>query len=220
VDRAALKRYLITGLLVWIPLALTIWVINSLFSFMDEVLLWLPPAWRPEQWLGFHVPGAGAVITGLVVLMTGFLAANIIGQRLVSWWESALGRIPIVSNIYRSVKQVSDTLLSQDGHAFRRAVLVEFPQRGQWAVGFVVGTTGAQISRQLDPQALTVYVPTAPNPTSGYTLIVAPSEVHDIDMSVDDALKFVISMGVVIPHASPIGGRPPLPPAAHGLGKA
>jgi uncharacterized membrane protein len=216
VDRSMFKRYLMTGLLVWIPLGLTLWVISFLFSFMDQVLLWLPPAWRPEQWLGFHVPGAGFVIAGAVVLITGFLAANIIGQRLVLWWESALGRIPIVSNIYKSVKQVSDTLLSPNGHAFRRAVLVEFPQRGQWAVGFVVGTTGAQISRQLDPEALTVYVPTAPNPTSGYTLIVSPAEVHDVDMSVDDALKFVISMGVVIPHASPLGGGAGLPAPAPG----
>ncbi len=215
-----LKRYLITGLLVWIPLALTIWVIDFLFTFMDQVVLLLPAAWRPEQWLGFHLPGAGFVITGLVVLVTGLLAANIIGQRLVHWWESALGRIPIVSNIYRSVKQVSDTLLSQDGHAFRRAVLVEFPQRGQWAVGFVVGTTAAQLSQHLDPLAVTVYVPTAPNPTSGYTLIVSPDEIHDVDMSVDDALKFVISMGVVMPHASPLAaGRDPAG-AAPGPAKA
>lgn len=210
-NRASFKRYLMTGLLVWIPLGLTIWVINFLFTFMDQVLLWLPTTWRPEQWLGFHVPGAGFLVTGLVVLLTGLLAANIIGQRMVLWWESVLGRIPIVSNIYRSVKQVSDTLLSQDGHAFRRAVLVEFPQRGQWAVGFVVGTTAAQLSKHLDPRTLTVYVPTAPNPTSGYTLLVAPTEVHDVDMSVDDALKFVISMGVVLPHASPI-----TPGLAHG----
>jgi len=209
------KRYLMTGLLVWIPLGLTIWVLNFLLTFMDQVLLLLPPAWRPEQWLGFHVPGAGVLITGVVVLLTGLLAANIIGQRLVLWWESMLGRIPIVSNIYRSVKQVSDTLLSQDGHAFRRAVLVEFPQRGQWAVGFVVGTTGGRLSQHLDPHALTVYVPTAPNPTSGYTLLVAPAEVHDVDMSVDDALKFVISMGVVLPPASPIA-----PALAHGSLKA
>jgi uncharacterized membrane protein len=213
-DRAVLKRYLMTGLLVWIPLALTIWVINFLFSFMDQVLLWLPPTWRPEQWLGFHLPGAGVVITGLVVLLTGMLAANILGQRLVL--EAMLGRIPIVSNIYRSVKQVSDTLLSQDGHAFRRAVLVEFPQRGQWAVGFVVGTTAAQLSKHLDPHTLTVYVPTAPNPTSGYTLLVSPDEVHDVDMSVDDALKFVISMGVVLPQVSPLS-RPGL---AHAGAKA
>jgi uncharacterized membrane protein len=196
------KRYLMTGLLVWIPLALTIWVLNVILAFMDQTLLVLPPAWRPEQWLGFHLPGAGLVLTLAIVLITGVLAANIIGQRLVTWWESMLGRIPIVSNIYRSVKQVSDTLLAQDGHSFRRAVLLEFPQRGQWVVGFVVGNTGAQLSRHLDPNSLTVYVPTAPNPTSGYTLIVRPEEVRDVDMSVDDALKFVISMGVVTPNGS------------------
>jgi uncharacterized membrane protein len=195
------KRYIMTGLLVWIPLTLTIWVINFIFVFMDQWLLWLPPAWRPEQWLGFHLPGAGLVLTVVVVLLTGLLAANIIGQRLVLWWESVLGRIPIVSTIYRSVKQVSDTLLAQDGHSFRRAVLVEFPQRGQWAVGFVVGNAGARIAGHLDPASLTVYVPTAPNPTSGYTLIVSPEGVHDVDMSVDEALKFVISMGVVTPPA-------------------
>jgi len=196
------KRYLMTGLLVWIPLALTFWVLNLILAFMDQTLLVLPPAWRPEQWLGFHLPGAGLVLTLVIVLATGVLAANIIGQRLVIWWESMLGRIPIVSNIYRSVKQVSDTLLAQDGHSFRRAVLVEFPQRGQWAVGFVVGSAGTQLSRYLDPDALTVYVPTAPNPTSGYTLIVRPEELRDVDMSVDEALKFVISMGVVTPNAA------------------
>jgi uncharacterized membrane protein len=202
------KRYIITGLLVWIPLALTFWLLNLILSFMDWSLLLLPSSWRPEQWLGFHLPGAGFLLTALIVLLTGMLAANIIGQRLVNWWESVLGRIPIVSNIYRSVKQVSDTLLAQDGHSFRRAVLVEFPQRGQWAVGFVVGTTGARLSSHLDPQSLTVYVPTAPNPTSGYTLIVSPGEVHDVDMSVDEALKFVISMGVVAP-STPAPGAPP-----------
>ncbi len=197
-----LKRYLVTGLLVWIPLALTIWMVLTVLDFMDRILVVLPPAWRPDQWLGFHVPGAGFILTVAVLLSTGMLVANVIGQRLVTWWESALARIPIVSNIYRSVKQVSDTLLAQDGHSFRRAVLVEFPQRGQWSVGFVVGTNGAQLSRHLRADALTVYVPTGPNPTSGYTIIVPPDEVHDVDMSVDDALKFVISMGVVTPLAS------------------
>jgi uncharacterized membrane protein len=128
------------------------------------------------------------------------LAANIIGQRLVRWWEAVLGRIPIVSNIYRSVKQVSDTLLAQDGTSFRRAVLIEFPARGQWTVGFVVGPTHPQFAACLDQAGLTVYVPTAPNPTSGYTLMVPESEVRELDMTVDDALKFVISMGVVVPH--------------------
>ncbi len=197
------KRYIVTGLLVWVPLALTLWVLDLIFTSMDRTLLLLPPPWRPEHWLGFTLPGAGLVLTVLIVFLTGMLAANIIGQRLVRWWESMLGRIPIVSNIYRSVKQVSDTLLAQDGHSFRRAVLIEFPQRGQWAIGFVVGAPGRGVSRSLDPQALAVYVPTAPNPTSGYTIIVPPGEVRDVDMSVDEALKFVISMGVVTPGTAP-----------------
>ena len=195
-----LKRYVITGLLVWIPLALTIWVLNFILSAMDASLLLLPPAWRPESWLGFHLPGAGMLLTLAIVLLTGLLAANIIGQRLVRWWEIVLGRIPIVSNIYRSVKQVSDTLLAQDG-AFSRAVLIEFPSRGQWTVGFVVGGIHPGFEKILTQKGLTVYVPTAPNPTSGYTLMVPASEVRELDMSVDDALKFVISMGVVGPAA-------------------
>jgi uncharacterized membrane protein len=209
-----MKRYLVTGLLVWIPLALTIWMVLTVLDFMDRILVVLPPAWRPDQWLGFHVPGAGFILTIAVLLSTGMLVANVIGQRLVAWWESALARIPIVSNIYRSVKQVSDTLLAQDGHSFRRAVLVEFPQRGQWSVGFVVGTNAPQLSRHLAADALTVYVPTGPNPTSGYTIIVPPDEVHDVDMSVDDALKFVISMGVVTPLASELAPRGAAPAAA------
>ncbi|HYA65875.1 MAG TPA: DUF502 domain-containing protein [Burkholderiaceae bacterium] len=211
------KRYLMTGLLVWVPLALTLWILDFVITFMDPIMLRLPPALRPEQWLGFRVPGAGLLLAAIIVFLTGMLAANIIGQRFVVWWESMLGRIPIVSSIYRSVKQVSDTLLAQDGHSFRRAVLVEFPQRGQWAVGFVVGSA-SRISKDLAPQSLTVYVPTAPNPTSGYTLILASSEVHDVDMSVDEALKFVISMGVVMPPQPAL--RQSLSPAADPIGKA
>jgi uncharacterized membrane protein len=214
------KRYMVTGLLVWIPLALTLWVLDVILTSMDVALLLLPPPWRPEHLLGFRLPGAGFVLAFVIVFLTGMLAANIIGQRLVLWWESVLGRIPIVSNIYRSVKQVSDTLLSQDGHSFRRAVLVEFPSRGQWAVGFVVGTAGARLAKDLDPESLTVYVPTAPNPTSGYTLIVPPDEVRDVDMSVDEALKFVISMGVVMPGTAHTTATLPVPRGTLPVGKA
>ena len=192
-----LKKYLITGLLIWVPLTFTIWILGLIVSTMDRTLLLLPPPWRPESWLGFPLPGAGLVLLALVLLLTGMLAANIMGQRLVRWWERLLSRIPIVRSIYSSVKQVSDTLLSPDGPSFRRAVLVEFPQRGQWAVAFVVGAPSERLAAQLREDSLLVYVPTAPNPTSGYTLIVPPGEVRDLDMSVDDALKFVISLGVV-----------------------
>jgi uncharacterized membrane protein len=198
-----MKKYLITGLLIWIPLAFTIWVLDLIVSSMDRSLLLLPPPWRPESWLGFRLPGAGALLTGLVLLITGMAAANIMGQRMVRWWEGLLSRIPIVRSIYSSVKQVSDTLLAPDGHSFRRAVLVEFPQRGQWSVAFVVGSPGEQLGGSLGGDYLVVYVPTAPNPTSGYTLMVPPGEVRELQMSVDEALKFVISLGVVGAGAEP-----------------
>jgi uncharacterized membrane protein len=198
-----MKKYLITGLLIWIPLAFTIWVLDLIVSSMDRTLLLLPPPWRPESWLGFPLPGAGALLTGLVLLITGMAAANIMGQRMVRWWEGLLSRIPIVRSIYSSVKQVSDTLLAPDGHSFRRAVLVEFPQRGQWSVAFVVGSPGEQLGGSLGGDYLVVYVPTAPNPTSGYTLMVPPGEVRELQMSVDEALKFVISLGVVGAGAEP-----------------
>jgi uncharacterized membrane protein len=198
-----LKKYLITGLLIWIPLAFTLWVLDLIVSSMDRTLLLLPPPWRPESWLGFPLPGAGALLSGLVLLITGMAAANIMGQRLVRWWEGLLSRIPIVRTIYSSVKQVSDTLLASDGHSFRRAVLVEFPQRGQWAVAFVVGSPSERLGGGLSRDHLVVYVPTAPNPTSGYTLIVPPGEVRELQMSVDEALKFVISLGVVGAEAAP-----------------
>jgi uncharacterized membrane protein len=191
-----MKKYLITGLLIWVPLAFTIWVLDLIVSGMDRTLLLLPPPWRPESWLGFPLPGAGLVLSALVVLVTGMAAANIMGQRLVRWWEGLLSRIPIVRSIYSSVKQVSDTLLAPDGHSFRRAVLVEFPQRGQWTVAFVVGPPSGRFASGLGKDWLVVYVPTAPNPTSGYTLIVSPDEVRELQMSVDEALKFVISLGV------------------------
>jgi uncharacterized membrane protein len=192
-----LKKYLITGLLIWVPLAFTIWVLDLIVSSMDRTLLLLPPPWRPESWLGFHLPGAGLLLSALVLLLTGMAAANIMGRRMVRWWEGLLSRIPVVRSIYSSVKQVSDTLLSPDGHSFRRAVLVEFPQRGQWSVAFVVGAPNERVTGGLGGDFVVVYVPTAPNPTSGYTLIVPNHEVRELDMSVDEALKFVISLGVV-----------------------
>lgn len=198
-----LKKYLITGLLVWVPLAFTIWVLDLIVSSMDRTLLLLPPPWRPESWLGFPLPGAGLLLSAVVLLLTGMAAANIMGQRMVKWWEGLLSRIPIVRSIYSSVKQVSDTLLAPDGHSFRRAVLVEFPQRGQWTIAFVVGAPSERVTGQLGGDFMVVYVPTAPNPTSGYTLIVRAEEVRELDMSVDEALTFVISLGVVGPDVTP-----------------
>ncbi len=196
-----LKKTLIAGLLIWLPLAITLWVLDFIVSTMDRTLVLLPPSWHPDNVLGFHVPGLGLVMSVIILLVTGALAANIIGARLFTWWESLLARIPIVRSIYSSVKQVSDTMLASKGQSFRTVVLIEFPQRGQWTLGFVVGAPGAQVERETAPDVITVYVPTAPNPTSGYVLIVRPAEVKEVNISVDDALKFHLSLGVVPPAA-------------------
>ncbi len=198
------KKYLIAGLLVWIPLAITFWLLDVIVSTMDQTLLLLPTSWRPDALLPFHIPGIGLLMSLLIVLATGVLAANIIGERLLRWWHGLLNRIPIVRSIYSSVKQISDTLLATRGQSFRKVVMIEFPQRGQWTLGFVVGPPGATIAAATAADVITVYVPTAPNPTSGYVLVVRPEEVREVDISVDDALKFHISLGVVSPR---VGAR-------------
>jgi len=196
------KKYLIAGLLVWIPLAITFWLLDVIISTMDQTLLLLPTSWRPDALLPFHIPGIGLLLSLLIVLATGVLAANIIGERLLRWWHGLLNRIPIVRSIYSSVKQISDTLLATRGQSFRKVVMIEFPQRGQWTLAFVVGSPGATVVAATAADVITVYVPTAPNPTSGYVLVVRPEEVREVDISVDDALKFHISLGVVPPRLS------------------
>lgn len=196
------KKYLITGLLVWLPVAITLWILDIVITTMDRTLLLLPAAWRPEVALGIHLPGLGLVASVLVIVITGVLVANFLGQRLLRWWEKLVNRIPIVNSIYSSVKQVSDTMLSQKGNAFRKVVLVEFPQRGQWTMGFVVGTPGERLAPHLTPDTVTVFVPTAPNPTSGYVIMCIPGELRELDVSVDEAFKFHVSLGVVTPGAA------------------
>ena len=194
-----LRKYLIAGLLIWLPLAITLWVLDFIVTTMDRTLTVLPASWHPDHVLGFHIPGLGLVMSVIILLATGALGANILGARLFAWWESVLVKIPIVRPIYSGVKQISDTLFASKGQSFRKVVLIEFPNRGQWTFGFVVGAPGASAERALGGDLITVYVPTAPNPTSGYVLMVRPSEVTEVDVSVDDALKFHLSMGVVPP---------------------
>jgi uncharacterized membrane protein len=196
-----LKKYFITGLLIWIPLAITFWVLNLIVTTMDGTLLLLPEWMQPRALLGVNIPGLGLLLSLLVVLATGLLAANIIGQRLVQVWEGALARIPVVKSIYNSVKQVSDTLLSSSGQAFRTAVLVEYPRRGSWTIAFVTGVPGGDVANHLRGEYVSVYVPTTPNPTSGFFLMMRRDDVIELEMSVDAALKYVVSMGVAPPSA-------------------
>jgi uncharacterized membrane protein len=194
-----MKKYFITGVLIWIPLVITIWVLNLIVSTMDSTLLLLPESLQPKSWLGFNIPGLGVVLTLVVLLLTGVFAANIIGQRLVRLGESLLARIPVVKTIYNSVKQVSDTLFSSQGQAFRKALLVQFPHSEAWTVAFLTGTPGGEVADKLGGDRISVYVPTTPNPTSGFFLIVPRSKVVELDISVDEALKYVISIGVAPP---------------------
>ena len=195
----SIRRYFITGLLVWVPIVITVWVLSILVGTMDQTLLLLPSAFRPESWLGFYVPGMGAVLTLLVIFLTGLFTANIIGQRLVRYWERAMARIPVVNSIYNGVKQVSDTVLSPTGQAFRKALLVQWPSPGMWTIAFLTGSPGGDVANHLQGDYISVYVPTTPNPTGGYFVMVARSAVVELDMTVDEALKYIISMGVVAP---------------------
>ena len=196
-----MKKYLITGLLVWAPLVVTIWVLSVLVDTLDQTLLLLPEAWRPHSWLPFHIPGLGVLLTFLVVLLTGMFAANIIGQRLVQFGESLLARIPVVKSLYSSVKQVSDTLFSSSGQAFRKALLVQYPRQGSWTIAFLTGQPGGDVANYLTGDYVSVYIPTTPNPTSGFFLMMPRADVIELDISVDAALKYIISMGVVPPDS-------------------
>ena len=199
-----MKKYLIAGLLIWIPLVITLWVLLLIFDTLDQSLLLLPDTWRTEHWLGVHIPGLGAILTIAIVFGTGILARNFFGAQLVDLWNDILARIPVVNSIYSSVKQISDTVFSSSGQAFRKALLVEWPHPGMWTIAFLTGVPGGDVANHLKGDCVSVYVPTTPNPTGGYFVVVARKDVIELDMSVDEALKYIISMGVVAPPASPL----------------
>ena len=198
-----MKKYFITGLLVLVPLFITVWVISGLVGMMDQSLFLLPETWRPKAQLGLEIPGMGAILTLLIIFFTGVIATNFFGKRLILVWEALLARVPVVKSIYASVKQVSDTLFSDSGNAFRQAVLVQFPRPGAWTIAFVTGKPGGDVANHLSGDYLSVYVPTTPNPTGGYFLMLPRADVVELDMSVDEALKYIISMGVVAPPTKP-----------------
>lgn len=198
-----LRRYLIAGLLVWLPLIATGLIIKLLVDLLDFTILLLPPGWRPEALLGFSVPGAGIVLAVVIVFLTGLVVANIVGKRLVHLGEAIVHRIPLVRSIYGAVKQVTETVLTDGGQAFRKVMLIEYPRRGLWSVGFMTGTGAGEVQRRTEQEVISVFVPTTPNPTSGVILLVPREDAIELDMTVEDGLKFVMSLGVVAPLASP-----------------
>ncbi|WP_175133756.1 DUF502 domain-containing protein [Achromobacter pulmonis] len=208
-----IKKYFITGLLIWVPLVITVWVLGLLVATLEG---FVPGFLSSESLFGVDIPGFRVVLVIVVVLLTGIFAANLIGRTMVDQWENLLGRIPLVRSIYNSVKQVSDTVLAPNGQAFRRAVLLQYPRAGSWTIAFVTGTPSGEVADRLPGDHISVYVPTTPNPTSGFFLMVPRADTVDLQMSVDAALKYIVSMGVVAPApASAPGGRSaPLPPAS------
>jgi uncharacterized membrane protein len=192
-----LKRYLIAGLLIWVPLVITVLVIRVLVDLMDNSLLLLPPDWRPDALLGMHIPGLGVVLTLLIVFVTGMVVANFMGRKLVSGWESLLSRIPFVRTIHSAVKQVMETLFSPNGQSFRKVLLIEYPRKGVWTLAFQTGEPQGEIRDKAGCDVVTVFVPTTPNPTSGFVIIVPRGEAIEMDMPVEEGLKLIMSLGVV-----------------------
>jgi len=191
-----MKRYFITGLLIWVPLGITLWVLDLLIGTLDQSLTILPAEWQPEAFIGVRIPGLGVILTLLIIVLTGVFGANFFGQKIIDFWERQLIRIPVVKTIYSSVKQVSDTLLSGNGHAFRKVLLVRYPHPHAWALAFQTNVP-SEVMRVLPDEHVAVFIPTTPSPVNGFYFYVKKSEVIELNMSVDRALKNIVSMGVV-----------------------
>jgi uncharacterized membrane protein len=199
----AVRKWLLAGLLVIVPVAITVAVLRWIIDTLDRTLLILPEAWQPDRLIGVHIPGLGVLLTLAILLTVGASVSNFIGKRLVALGDSIISRIPVVRGIYSSVKQVSDTLFSESGNAFRTAVLVQWPRPEVWTLAFVTGTPGGDVTTYLHgDEYVSVYVPTTPNPTGGYFVMLRKSDCIELKMSVDEALKYVVSMGVVSPRIS------------------
>lgn len=197
---SSLRRYLIAGLLIWVPLGVTLLVLIWLVDVMDRTLLLLPLQYQPETLLGMRIPGLGIVLTVVVLLVTGVVAANLFGRQLVAGWEALLSRIPLVRSIYMGVKQLMEMLFSPSGQSFRKVLLIEYPRAGLWTLAFQTGITVGEAQYKTGRDVVNVYVPTTPNPTSGFFIMVPKRDVVELDMSVDDGLKMLISMGAIVPH--------------------
>ena len=203
-----MRKYFLTGLLILVPLAITGWVLNLVIGTLDQSLLFVPERWQPRNLIGMDVPGIGAILTIAIVFLTGLLTNNLVGNYVVRLGERLLKRIPVVSSLYGSVKQVSDTLFSSSGNAFRQAVLIPYPHAESYTIAFLTGVPGGDVKNHLVGEYVSVYVPTTPNPTSGFFLMMERSKVVELDMTVDAALKYIVSMGVVAPNDATVAAIP------------
>lgn len=196
------RRYLVAGVLVWLPIVATLWIVAFIVSVMDSILLWLPEGYRPENVLGFRLPGLGILVALVVVLITGLLVTNLIGRRLVQYWEGLIRRIPLVRSVHGGVKSFAESVFSQS-NSFRKVVMVQYPRAGVWSLGFITADNVAEVAEKTGVRHACIYVPTAPNPTSGLIIMVPATDVVELEMSVDAAMRMIITCGVVMPPAPP-----------------
>lgn len=194
-----LKKYIIAGLIVWLPFAATIIIVKLVIDLLDKTILLLPPEFHPATVLGFSIPGFGIILAIFILLLTGMLAANLFGRRMVEFWEAVLNRIPLVRSIYSSVKQISSTILDPSGKSFRKVVMLQYPRKGIWSIGFLTNENVSTNLEGIDDELVAVFVPTTPNPTSGFIIMAPREDVTELDMTVEEGFKFIISMGVIIP---------------------
>mgnify|MGYP001342680511 FL=1 len=199
---AALKKYIIAGLLVWLPFAATVVIVKLLIDLLDKTILLLPPEWHPVALLGFSIPGFGIILALSILLLTGMLAANLFGRRFVEIWERILNKIPLVRSIYSSIKQISNTIFDPSGKSFRKVVMLQYPRKGLWSIGFLTNDNVGDEMSAVDDRLVAVFIPTTPNPTSGFIIMTRNDEITELDMSVEEGFKFIISMGVIIPDGS------------------
>lgn len=193
----SIRSYLLAGLVVWLPILITMGVLNFIINLLDTTLELIPKAYQPEQLIGVHIPGFGVVLSLILLITTGIFATNFLGQRLMSWGESILSRIPLVRSIYNSVKQVINTILSTNSDAFRKVLLIEYPRKGLWSIGFQTGAVNPEINTHTNEELISLFIPTTPNPTSGFLIMIPKQEAIELNMSIDEALKFIISLGVM-----------------------
>jgi uncharacterized membrane protein len=207
-----LRRYLVAGLLIWLPIGVTIFVFRLLLGLMDRLLFLLPDRFRPDELLGFPVPGLGAALAVVLLLGTGMLAANFFGRRLVAFYESLLSKIPLVRTVYSAVKNFAEIVLSDSGTSFKKVLLIEYPRKGLYSIAFQTSENPEEVQAHTGETVITVFLPTTPNPTSGFMLFVPKDDAVELDMSVEEALKMVVSLGVVVPKWRTIHPRPPVAP--------
>lgn len=200
----AIRSYLLAGLVVWLPVLITMGVLRFIIDLLDNTLALIPKAYQPDQLLGFHIPGLGVILSLILLGVTGLVVTNYLGQKLVGWGESLLSRIPLVRSIYSSVKQVINTLLSTNSDAFRKVILVEYPRKGMWSIAFQTGAVSKEINDTSQEEMISLFIPTTPNPTSGFLMMIPKQDAIELNMSIDEALKCIISLGVMQPSSSGI----------------